>query len=87
MCVLRSEIGMNDKPRRDREAGYAGRTASIGRRGFLGALAAGAVATISPPVAGGPVGSRETGVGARYRETAHAQTFYRLSRYPGGRPC
>jgi hypothetical protein len=58
--------------------------ASLGRRGFLGVLGLGIVALARPdPLAAASVKSSpdEEERKARYRETEHVKTFYRVNRY------
>jgi hypothetical protein len=62
-------------------------TKTIGRRDFLRALGAGAgvAAASSAPLAGGAKADSENTDEkrkARYRETDHVKTFYRVNRYP-----
>ena len=58
----------------------------VGRRDFLRALGAGAtVAVAAAPLAGEARADSETNDEkrkARYRETEHVKTFYRVNRYP-----
>lgn len=70
--------------RNDRDADAP---ASMGRRGFLAAVVAGASAAISSPEAASPAAPRGELRGRRYRETEHVRTFYRLNRYAGGSWC
>jgi hypothetical protein len=60
---------------------------SVGRREFLRTLGAGATAAaaVSWPLAGearADTESNEEKRKARYRETEHVKTFYRVNRYP-----
>jgi hypothetical protein len=60
---------------------------SLGRREFLRTLGAGATAAaaVSGPLAGeacADTESNEEKRKARYRETEHVKTFYRVNRYP-----
>jgi hypothetical protein len=62
--------------------------AAVGRREFLRALGAGAgvAATASAPLATAAKADSETNDEkrkARYKETEHVKTFYRVNRYPG----
>ncbi len=58
--------------------------ATVGRRGFLGAvagLAAAAAATADAPQARAQAESAEEKRRARYRVTPHVEAFYRTARY------
>jgi hypothetical protein len=60
----------------------------VARRGFLRALGAGAgvAATAAAPLATGAKADSESNDDkrkARYKETDHVKTFYRVNRYPG----
>ena len=60
----------------------------VGRRDFLRALTAGAgvAATAAAPLAGVAKADSENNDEkrkARYKETDHVKTFYRVNRYPG----
>lgn len=60
----------------------------VGRRDFLRALGAGAgvAATAAAPLAGVAKADSENNDEkrkARYKETDHVKTFYRVNRYPG----
>ena len=62
-------------------------TPKIGRREFLGRLGTGATvaAAAAAPLSGAVRADSETKdekVKARYRETDHVKTFYRVNRYP-----
>ena len=62
----------------------------VGRRDFLRALGAGAgvaVATAGPLTSGAQADSESNDEKrkARYRETEHVKTFYRVNRYPSKR--
>jgi hypothetical protein len=62
-------------------------TPRVGRREFLRTLGAGATAAAagSGPLAGAARADTETNDEkrkARYRETEHVKTFYRVNRYP-----
>ena len=58
----------------------------VGRRDFLRALGAGAglAATAAAPLATGAAAaeSAEERTKARYKESEHVKTFYRVNRYP-----
>jgi hypothetical protein len=63
------------------------RKTKLGRRDFLRALGAGAgvAVTASGPLAGSAAAYTETNDEkrkARYKETDHVKTFYRVNRYP-----
>jgi len=63
------------------------RRATVGRREFLRALGAGAgvAATAATPLATGAKADTESSDEkrkARYKETEHVKTFYRVNRYP-----
>jgi len=61
---------------------------TVGRRDFLrkvGIGAVGAGAAVAAPLAGGALADTETNDEkrkARYKETDHVKTFYRVNRYP-----
>jgi hypothetical protein len=62
----------------------------VGRRDFLRALGAGAgvAAVTAGPLASTASADSESNEEkrkARYRETEHVKTFYRVNRYPGSR--
>lgn len=62
--------------------------AKLGRRNFLRALGAGAgvAATAAAPLASAAKADNETNDEkrkARYQETDHVKTYYRVNRYPG----
>ena len=57
----------------------------VGRRDFLRALGAGAGAAVAVPLATVAKADTETNDEkrkARYKETEHVKTFYRVNRYP-----
>jgi hypothetical protein len=57
----------------------------VGRRDFLRALGAGAGAAVAAPLATTAKADSETNDEkrkARYKETDHVKTFYRVNRYP-----
>jgi hypothetical protein len=62
------------------------RASKLGRRDFLRALGVGATAAAAAaPLAGGARADTETNDEkrkARYQETEHVKTFYRVNRYP-----
>jgi hypothetical protein len=63
------------------------RQAKLGRRDFLRALGAGASAAVASaePLAGAALADTETNdekLKARYRESEHVKTYYRVNRYP-----
>jgi hypothetical protein len=63
------------------------RKTKLGRRDFLRALGAGAgvAVTASGPLAGAAAADTENNDEkrkARYKETDHVKTFYRVNRYP-----
>jgi hypothetical protein len=63
------------------------RKTKLGRRDFLRALGAGAgvAVTASGPLAGAAAADTENNDEkrkARYKETEHVKTFYRVNRYP-----
>jgi hypothetical protein len=58
---------------------------SFGRRGFLGALGAGAVAVVAPPLMQATADSDTNDEKRKGRYTANSagvQTYYRVNRYP-----
>ena len=58
---------------------------TLGRRQFLRALGAGAVATAAAPFATESMADSETSDEkrkSRYRESDHVKAFYRVNRYP-----
>jgi hypothetical protein len=61
-------------------------TKPVGRRDFLRALGAGAGAAAAAPLAAAPAAADSESNAdkrkARYRETDHVKTFYRVNRYP-----
>jgi hypothetical protein len=63
-----------------------GRASKLGRRDFLRALGVGATAAAAAaPLAGGARADTETNDEkrkARYQETDHVKTYYRVNRYP-----
>ena len=64
------------------------KTTKVARRDFLRALGAGAgvAATAAAPLAGVAKADSENNDEkrkARYKETDHVKTFYRVNRYPG----
>lgn len=63
--------------------------AKMGRRGFLGVLGAGVGAAASAASlttsARADSESNDEKTKARYRETEHVKTFYRVNRYPDKR--
>ena len=62
-----------------------GDKAKVGRRDFLRVLGVGAGAAIVPPLAGEALADSENDQEkrkARYKETDHVKTFYRVNRYP-----
>ena len=57
----------------------------VGRREFLRAMGAGAGLAAAAPLASGAKADTENNDEkrkARYQETAHVKTFYRVNRYP-----
>jgi len=61
-----------------------GKTA-VGRREFLRALGAGATVAVAAPLATEAKADNETNEDkrkARYKETDHVKTYYRVNRYP-----
>ena len=63
------------------------RQAKLGRRDFLRALGAGASVAVASagPLAGEALADTETNdekLKARYRESEHVKTYYRVNRYP-----
>jgi hypothetical protein len=64
------------------------RNAALGRREFLTTLGAGATVAVAGagPIAGEAHADTENSDEkrkARYRETEHVKTYYRVNRYPG----
>lgn len=60
-------------------------TRTVGRREFLSALGAGAGVAVTAPLATEAKADTETNDEkrkARYKETDHVKTFYRVNRYP-----
>jgi hypothetical protein len=60
-------------------------TKAVGRRDFLRALGAGAGAAVAAPLATPAKADSESNDEkrkARYKETDHVKTFYRVNRYP-----
>ena len=58
---------------------------AVGRRDFLRALGAGATVAAAAPLATEAKADTETNDEkrkARYKETDHVQTYYRVNRYP-----
>ncbi|HEX9904071.1 MAG TPA: formate dehydrogenase [Propylenella sp.] len=58
---------------------------AIGRREFLRTVGAGATVAVAVPLAGAAHADTETNEEkrkARYQETDHVQTYYRVNRYP-----
>jgi hypothetical protein len=58
---------------------------TVGRREFLRALGAGAAAASAAPLVANTAVAAESDADkkkARYRETDHIKTFYRVNRYP-----
>jgi hypothetical protein len=58
---------------------------AVGRREFLRVLGVGAGATAAAPFAGAAKADSESNNEkrkARYKETDHVKTFYRVNRYP-----
>jgi hypothetical protein len=58
---------------------------TVGRRDFLRALGAGAGVAVAAPLATEAKADSESNADkrkARYRETDHVKTFYRVNRYP-----
>jgi hypothetical protein len=58
---------------------------TVGRREFLRALGAGAGVAVAAPLAGEAKADTENNDEkrkARYKETDHVKTFYRVNRYP-----
>ena len=61
------------------------RKPTVGRREFLRVLGAGATAAAATPLAGQAKADTETNDEkrkARYKETDHVKTYYRVNRYP-----
>jgi hypothetical protein len=59
---------------------------TVGRRAFLRALGVGAGAAATAPLATAAKADSENNDEkrkARYKETDHVKTFYRVNRYPG----
>ena len=59
---------------------------TVGRRDFLRALGVGAGAAATAPLATAAKADSETNDEkrkARYQETDHVKTYYRVNRYPG----
>ncbi|MGH6704982.1 MAG: twin-arginine translocation signal domain-containing protein [Bradyrhizobium sp.] len=59
---------------------------TLGRRNFLRALGAGVAVTATAPLAKEASADSETSDEkrkARYKETDHVKTYYRVNRYPG----
>jgi len=59
--------------------------ATLQRRQFLGALGLGAAVTATPRLATEAMADSETSDEkrkARYKETEHVKTFYRINQYP-----
>ena len=59
---------------------------AVGRRDFLRALGAGAGAAVATPIATVAKADSENNDEkrkARYKETDHVKTYYRVNRYPG----
>ena len=56
----------------------------VGRRDFLRALGAGAGAAVAAPLASAKADSETNDEKrkARYKETDHVKTYYRVNRYP-----
>jgi hypothetical protein len=72
-------MSKQSKPIADREP-------ALGRRDFLRALGGGAGAAAAGPLASPAHADTETADEkrkARYKETEHVKTFYRVNRYPG----
>jgi hypothetical protein len=58
---------------------------TVGRREFLRVLGAGATVAVAAPLATEAKADTETNVDkrkARYKETDHVKTYYRVNRYP-----
>lgn len=58
---------------------------TVGRRDFLRAIGAGAAVAAAAPLAGEARADSESNDEkrkARYKETDHVKTFYRVNRYP-----
>jgi hypothetical protein len=71
---VEEEIAMQEKPK-----------TAVGRRAFLRALGAGATAAAATPLATKAKADTENNDEkrkARYKETEHVKTFYRVNRYP-----
>jgi hypothetical protein len=61
------------------------RKTTVGRREFLRVLGAGATVAAATPLAGEAKADTETNDEkrkARYKETDHVKTYYRVNRYP-----
>jgi len=61
------------------------RKTTVGRREFLRVLGAGGAAAAAAPLAGEAKADSETNDEkrkARYKETDHVKTYYRVNRYP-----
>ncbi len=62
-----------------------GKKTKVGRREFLRAMGAGAGLAVAAPLATGAKADTENNDEkrkARYQETNHVKTFYRVNRYP-----
>lgn len=62
-----------------------GKKTKVGRREFLRAMGAGAGLAVAAPLATGAKADTENNDEkrkARYQETDHVKTFYRVNRYP-----
>ena len=71
---VEEEIAMQEKPK-----------TAVGRREFLRVLGAGATAAAATPLATQAKADTENNDEkrkARYKETEHVKTFYRVNRYP-----
>ena len=63
----------------------AKRKTGFGRRQFLGALGAGAAASVAPPLASKAMADTESNDEkrkARYQDSDEVETYYRVNRYP-----